>query len=40
MKTILHKLLTKIEMIGEEHEEVFDKAVRLKIGSAIFDGFV
>lgn len=40
MKTILHKLLCKIEMIGEEHEEIFDTAVRLKMRSAIIDGFV
>jgi len=37
---VLLRLLEKMEVIGQQHEELFDSEVRERMGIAIMDGFV
>jgi len=40
MKDILKNLLDRLEVIGEDHEELFDSDVRQNMSNAIVEGFV
>lgn len=40
MRTILRRLLDRLDAIGEQHEEVGDTDVREAMSAAVFDGFL
>ena len=40
MKTVLGKLLERLEAVAEDHEEIFDTEVRERMGAACMEGFV
>jgi hypothetical protein len=40
MRDALKKLLDRLDLIGSEHEELFDSDVRESMGDAIMEGFV
>lgn len=40
MDELLRKLLSRLALIGDEHEELYDSDVSQAIGNAVMDGFV
>lgn len=40
MEAILFELLSRLERLGEAHEELYDSEAREEIGNIIMDGFI